>query len=103
MFQSVGAVAKSVLNLAHEEQVLKQGLLHLDEVLKHLEPLHKPLEPPGGSVLLHELVSAPVLAEATSNPQVYSIYSLKHIWKISSLPPPPTHTHYHNGLYLYTR
>ena len=58
------------MNLAHEEQVLKQGLLHLDEVLKHLEPLHKPLEPPGGSVLLHELVSAPILAEATSNPQV---------------------------------
>ena len=70
VLQSVAAVAKSVLNLAHEEQVLKQGLLHLDEVLKHLEPLHKPLEPPGGSVLLHELVSAPILAEATSNPQV---------------------------------
>ena len=55
--------------------MLKQGLLHLDEVLKHLEPLHKPLEPPGGSVLLHELVSAPVLAEATSNPQVCVLLS----------------------------
>ena len=77
-FQSVAAVAKSVLNLAHEEQVLKQGLLHLDEVLKHLEPLHKPLEPPGGSVLLHELVSAPVLAEATSNPQVSRVYDVKY-------------------------
>ena len=52
--------------------MLKQGLLHLDEVLKHLEPLHNPLEPPGGSVLLHELVSAPILSEATSNPQVHN-------------------------------
>ena len=68
--QSVAAVAKSVLNLAHEPQVLQQGLLHLDEVLRRLEPLHQPLENPGGSVLLHELVSAPVLSEATSNPQV---------------------------------
>ena len=56
--------------------MLKQGLLHLDDVLKHLEPLHKPLEPPGGSVLLHELVSAPILSEATSNPQVYHRYGL---------------------------
>ena len=67
---SVGGVAKSVLNLAHEPQVLKQGLLHLDEVLRRLAPLHRPMEEPGGSVLLHELVSAPVLSEATSNPQV---------------------------------
>ncbi len=68
--QSVAAVAKSVLTLAHEPQVLKQGLLHLNEVLKSLEPLHKPLEAPGGSVLLRELVSSPVISEATANPQV---------------------------------
>ena len=67
---SVAAVAKSVLNLAHEPQVLQQGLVHLDEVLRRLEPLHQPMPHPGGSVLLHELVSAPVLSEATSNPQV---------------------------------
>jgi len=68
--QSVAAVSKSILTLAHEPQVLKQGLLHLNEVLKSLEPLHKPLDPPGGSVLLRELVSAPVISEATANPQV---------------------------------
>lgn len=51
-------------------QVLKQGLLHLNDVLKNLEPLHKPLDVPGGSVLLRELVTAPELTQATSNPQV---------------------------------
>ena len=55
-------------NLPH--QVLKQGLLHLNDVLKNLEPLHKPLDSPGGSVLLRELVTAPELTQATSNPQV---------------------------------
>ena len=55
-------------------QVLKQGLLHLNDVLKNLEPLHKPLDSPGGSVLLRELVTAPELAQATSNPQVSIMY-----------------------------
>ena len=54
----MAAVSKSILNLAHEPTVLKQGLLCLSDVLKNLEPLHKPLEPPGGSVLLRELVNA---------------------------------------------
>ena len=67
--QTVAQVSKSILNLAHEPQVLKQGLLHLNEVLKGLEPLHRPVEAPGGSVLLRELVSAPVVSEATANPQ----------------------------------
>ena len=53
--------------LSHEPQVLKQGLLHLNEVLQSLEPLHTFLEPPGGSVLLRELASAPNLSEATSS------------------------------------
>merc|ERR1712012_1250306 len=53
---SAAAVAKSILNLAHEPQVLEQGLVHLDEVLRRPEPLHKPMEEPGGSILLHELV-----------------------------------------------
>ena len=48
--------------------MLKQGLLHLNDVLKQLEPLHTPVAAPGSSVLLRELVSAPSLAEATSNP-----------------------------------
>jgi E3 ubiquitin-protein ligase HUWE1 len=67
--QAVAAVSKSILNLAHEPQVLKQGLLHLNDVLKNLENLHRPLEAPGGSVLLRELVSSANFGEATSNPQ----------------------------------
>jgi len=66
--QAVGAVCKSILNLAHEPQVLKQGLLHLNDVLKQLEPLHTAVPPPGGSVLLRELVSSPNIAEATTSP-----------------------------------
>eukprot|EP00092_Neocalanus_flemingeri_P041280 GFUD01044951.1.p1 GENE.GFUD01044951.1~~GFUD01044951.1.p1 ORF type:complete len:4316 (+),score=1501.53 GFUD01044951.1:136-13083(+) len=66
--QAVGAVCKSILNLAHEPQVLKQGLLHLNDVLKQLEPLHTAVPPPGGSVLLRELVSSPNIAEATASP-----------------------------------
>ena len=45
--QAVSAVSKSILNLAHEPQVLKSGLSCLNDVLKNLEPLHKPLDPPG--------------------------------------------------------
>ncbi len=48
--------------------MLKQGLLHLSSVLEQLEPLHTPVAAPGSSVLLRELVSAPCLPEATSNP-----------------------------------
>ena len=66
--QSVGAVCKSILNLAHEPQVLKQGLLHLNDVLKQLEPLHTAVPAPGGSVLLRELVTAPNIGEATASP-----------------------------------
>ena len=66
---AVAAVSKSILNLAHEPMVLKQGLLQLNDVLKNLSALHQPLEAPGGSVLLRELVSAPVISEATSHPQ----------------------------------
>ncbi|KAL1452367.1 hypothetical protein MTO96_006284, partial [Rhipicephalus appendiculatus] len=46
--QAVASVCKSILNLAHEAQVLQQGLSHLGAVLASLEPLHKPLDPPGG-------------------------------------------------------
>ena len=66
--QSVAAVCKSILNLAHEPQVLKQGLVRLNEVLKNLEPLHVPVEAPGSSVLLRELVTSPNLPEAINNP-----------------------------------
>lgn len=37
----------------------------MHEVLQRLEPLHKPLEPPGGSVLLHELASCAHIPDAT--------------------------------------
>ncbi|KAG8199864.1 hypothetical protein JTE90_015857 [Oedothorax gibbosus] len=63
--QAISSVCKSILNLAHEPQVLKQGLLHLNEVLHCLEQLHRPVDPPGGSVLLEELISAPNVNEAT--------------------------------------
>ena len=72
--QAVSAVSKSILNLAHEPTVLKEGLSHLEEVLKNLEPLHNPLDPPGGSVLLRELVNATCNSssqeqgQATTNP-----------------------------------
>lgn len=48
---------------------MKQGLLHLNEVLQCLEPLHRPLDSPGGSVLLEELISAPNINDATLSPQ----------------------------------
>ncbi|GIY82204.1 e3 ubiquitin-protein ligase HUWE1 [Caerostris extrusa] len=67
--QAISSVCKSILNLAHEPQVLKQGLLHLNEVLQCLEHLHRPVDPPGGSVLLEELVSAPNMNEATLSAQ----------------------------------
>ncbi|BFZ10773.1 hypothetical protein BsWGS_13813 [Bradybaena similaris] len=63
--QAVSSVCKSVLTLSRESEVMKQGLLQMHEVLQRLEPLHKPLEPPGGSVLLHELASCAHIPDAT--------------------------------------
>ncbi|XP_076294391.1 HECT, UBA and WWE domain containing E3 ubiquitin protein ligase 1 isoform X4 [Lasioglossum baleicum] len=62
--QSVATVCKSILNLAHEPLVLKTGLSQLKEVLNLLKPLHNHTGTPGGSVLLHELASAPNLETA---------------------------------------
>ncbi|XP_078001474.1 E3 ubiquitin-protein ligase HUWE1-like [Glandiceps talaboti] len=62
--QAVASVCKSILTLAHEPQVLKQGLLHLNEVLQSLQPLHQPVDLPGGSVLLRELANSPSVVEA---------------------------------------
>jgi E3 ubiquitin-protein ligase HUWE1 len=64
----LGAAAAGAINFFKCLQVLKQGLLHLSSVLEQLEPLHTPVAAPGSSVLLRELVSAPCLPEATSNP-----------------------------------
>lgn len=54
--------------MAHEPQVLKQGLDHLQAVLNTLQLLHKPLDPPGGSVLLRELASTSNPSEAIASP-----------------------------------
>lgn len=40
----------------------------MHEVLQRLEPLHNPLEPPGGSVLLHELANCAHIPDATLSP-----------------------------------
>lgn len=45
------------------------GLTKLDEVLEKLSPLHRPLEAPGGSVLLRELASVASPTDATLSPQ----------------------------------
>ncbi|XP_021341229.1 E3 ubiquitin-protein ligase HUWE1-like isoform X3 [Mizuhopecten yessoensis] len=67
--QAVSIVCKSILNLSREPQVLKQGLLKLDEVLQSLETLHQPLEAPGGSVLLRELANVAHIPDAAQLPQ----------------------------------
>ena len=56
-------------SLAREPKVLKQGLVCLRSVLESLEPLHHPMESPGGSILLKELVSAPNINEAPQSSQ----------------------------------
>ncbi|KAJ8683247.1 hypothetical protein QAD02_019039 [Eretmocerus hayati] len=62
--QAVASVCKSILNLSHEPLVLKTGLQQLNEVLNLLKPLHNHMDAAGGSVLLHELASAPNLETA---------------------------------------
>lgn len=66
--QAVASVCKSILNLAHESKVLKQGLTQLGEVLQSLKPLCSNLDKPGTSILLHELANAPNLETAFTNP-----------------------------------
>ncbi|XP_059143196.1 E3 ubiquitin-protein ligase HUWE1-like isoform X5 [Physella acuta] len=66
--QAVSSACKSVLTLSRESKVIKQGLLQMHEVLQRLEPLHNPLEPPGGSVLLHELANCAHIPDATLSP-----------------------------------
>uniref|UniRef100_UPI00358F3842 E3 ubiquitin-protein ligase HUWE1 isoform X5 n=1 Tax=Myxine glutinosa TaxID=7769 RepID=UPI00358F3842 len=56
--QAVAGVCKSILTLSHEPKVLKEGLVQLHVVLDVLESLHRPVEAPGGSVLLRELAQA---------------------------------------------
>ncbi|XP_043357429.1 E3 ubiquitin-protein ligase HUWE1 isoform X1 [Dermochelys coriacea] len=67
--QAVAGVCKSILTLSHEPKVLQEGLLQLDLILSSLEPLHRPIEAPGGSVLLRELACAGNVADATLSAQ----------------------------------
>lgn len=55
--------------LLREPKVLRQGLIDLNDVLAKLEPMHKPLEPPGGSFLLHELAGVAHLPDPISSSQ----------------------------------
>ena len=64
---SLGGVCKSILSLSQEKEVLKQGLISLQKVLDKLKLLHIPLEQPGGSVLLEELVKASELCQNLNN------------------------------------
>lgn len=61
---AVASVCKSILTLAHERDVLKEGLKLLSEVLGRLSGLHKPLDAPGGSVLLDEFLNATVQSQS---------------------------------------
>lgn len=65
--QAVASVCKSILNLAHEPKVLKQGLTQLKDVLENLKPLCSNLDKPGASILLHELANAPNIDTAFTN------------------------------------
>uniref|UniRef100_A0A8V5GUB3 E3 ubiquitin-protein ligase HUWE1 n=1 Tax=Melopsittacus undulatus TaxID=13146 RepID=A0A8V5GUB3_MELUD len=67
--QAVAGVCKSILMLSHEPKVLQEGLLQLEAVLSALEPLHRPIEAPGGSVLLRELAGAGSVPDATLSAQ----------------------------------
>ncbi|XP_032569605.1 E3 ubiquitin-protein ligase HUWE1 isoform X2 [Chiroxiphia lanceolata] len=67
--QAVAGVCKSILTLSHEPKVLQEGLVQLESVLSALEPLHRPIEAPGGSVLLRELAGAGAVPDATLSAQ----------------------------------
>eukprot|EP00061_Rhincodon_typus_P014683 g41867.t1 len=55
--------------LSHELKVLQEGLVQLDTILSSLEPLHRPIDTPGGSVLLRELANAGNVVDATLSAQ----------------------------------
>uniref|UniRef100_S4RXM3 HECT-type E3 ubiquitin transferase n=1 Tax=Petromyzon marinus TaxID=7757 RepID=S4RXM3_PETMA len=67
--QAVAGVCKSILTLSHEPKVLREGLLQLNGVLDGLDALHRPIEAPGGSVLLRELAGAGSVSDATLSAQ----------------------------------
>lgn len=64
--QAVAAVCKSILNLAHEPQVLQVGLEQLAYIVDQLKPLQSHWVRSRGSVLLRELANCPNIAGAFS-------------------------------------
>lgn len=64
--QAVAAVCKSILNLAHEPQVLQVGLDQLADVIETLSPLQAHWLAPRGSVLLGELANCSNIETAFS-------------------------------------
>ncbi|XP_053377275.1 E3 ubiquitin-protein ligase HUWE1-like isoform X3 [Mercenaria mercenaria] len=66
--QAVASVCKAILTLLRDPKVLEEGLKKLNTVLEGLEPLHQPLDGPGGSVLLRELASVAHIPDATLSP-----------------------------------
>ncbi|RWS15637.1 E3 ubiquitin-protein ligase HUWE1-like protein, partial [Dinothrombium tinctorium] len=69
---SVTNVCKSILSLAHEREVLKESLKFLNNVLENLQDLYRPLDPPGGSVLLEELVQATIKSQGSDTDPLQS-------------------------------
>ncbi|KAJ8914753.1 hypothetical protein NQ315_013256 [Exocentrus adspersus] len=64
--QAVATVCKSILNLAHEPVLFREGLSQLRAVLDQLKPLYGKQEVPGGSKLLLELANASDIETAFS-------------------------------------
>ncbi|XP_044765781.1 E3 ubiquitin-protein ligase HUWE1 isoform X3 [Coccinella septempunctata] len=75
--QAVATVCKSILNLAHDCSLFKEGLHQLAEVLLLMKPLFSKTEVPGGSKLLMELASAPntdnAFSTATDTPLLHGM------------------------------
>ncbi|CAG0892782.1 unnamed protein product, partial [Cyprideis torosa] len=66
---NLASVCKSVLNLAQEPRIFREGILHLENLLKSTLLSCKAAEStPHGSALLAELVAAPTPSDAIQHP-----------------------------------
>lgn len=74
----VGGVCKSILALAREPKVVQEALKSLEKVLEELQVLHKPLNTPGGSVLLEEFVQVAARHSTTDPSQLANLTPLLH-------------------------
>ncbi|XP_063928722.1 E3 ubiquitin-protein ligase HUWE1 isoform X2 [Zophobas morio] len=68
--QAVATVCKSILNLAHETNLFKEGLAQLTQVLDTLKPMNTKLDVPSGPKLLLELAGASNVENAFNNATV---------------------------------